>query len=459
MPGPFKRFSNVIRAIGGAEVVAAQAPKMLEMTVDPGVLGPDARQQIGTLPRRTGSEAGSLDPNRLFNSNLLYGDRTMPGLLWQIRVTDDVVQPAADGRRELLQSLEYDIVPPDRFKDTFEGKIAAARVGAVLNGMPDRKLAFWVAETYDYWSTIGHANYEMVWDGSLRMNYLRRGLIERWDQDETGYRWARCVIKNRSGIGFVEAEKCAYFARFPLPGQYDGTSAYRCLVAPSTTTYELYANLLQAMRWARGFMHIQAGGGGDDGVGEPTKLDHANIQEFTDELINGDGDPEGLLTTMAVKVNILSSQVPALQSFAPLAQFQAESKNRAAMNALNNLGMRGSGARSLGEVVEEKDQAHLRAHLDAFLDIISGDNHANGTMMRTLTELVGCDPMLAPRIRVRWTDSAKKMTVAHIGEIRELIKERILTPTTEMSEFIARQVGLPEDVVTSQKDRNAPTQE
>jgi len=440
-------FRRLVGAFRGTDTV--QASRRVPLQLSTSVLGENGELRI-SLPDRRGGDAGMLDPNPKFTPEFLYGTKTTPGALMTIRVSDPVVQPAADSRRELLQSLEYDVVPPKRLARDTHAIACAAAVNTLLNTMPDRTLSFWVGETYDWWSTIGHYLAEIVADGDkVSFLYVRRGLLDQWIQDKEtgGYRWSHARVETSRRTVSLPAEKCAYFARNPVPGQYDGNSAYRCVVAPSATTTELYRNLLEAMKWSRGTLHIQ----GEKGeYGGPTLADAENIKEFTDYLYNSDEMPGALVTTSQVKASVIASNVAALQQFAPLAQYQDEAKNRAALNALNNLGMRGVGSRSLGEVVHEVDQAHLRAHLDAFLDILSGDNHPNGTMMRTLAQLVGFEPEYAPRIVVRWTDRTRKMGREHLQMVTDLVADKMLRNTPEMSRFIATQAQLPEDVINSQ---------
>jgi len=432
MPTIGQRVRNALRALGGAPV-----PKQLEAEV----VGPQASVQVATLPTASGSRVGWLDPSTSLTPELLYGDSTSPGLLWQIRRTDDVIAPAADSRRELLQSLEYDLVPRPRNEGRPDAEACAKAVEGVLHSMPDRSVPFWVAENYDYWSTFGHAVYEqIIEDNRYRLGFIRPGLICEFVQGPTGYVFARVRVRAARGVPTLDAPKLAYFARNPLPGEFRGASAYRCLIAPSTTSYELYKNLLQAMRWSRGFLHVHA-----TADGTPSANDNEQVQMFLDAIRNG--DDEALVTSQAISADVVASNVAAMQQFAPLAQYQSERKNAAALNALNNLGMRGVGSRSLGEVVHEADQALLRAHLDSYMDTVSGDNTPNGTMLPTLAEICGYPRELAPRMVVRWSDKAMKLTRGHIDQIRELVNDGILTSSPALSRFVGRQLGLPSDVL------------
>jgi hypothetical protein len=164
----------------------------------------------------------------------------------------------------------------------------------------------------------------------------------------------------------------------------------------------------------------------------------------------GGTPPQGLITTDRVKLSIIQSQSPGLQQFGPLAQSIAETKNRAALSALANLGQRGVGSRSLGEVVQEADQAHLRGHLDAAMDLLSGDNAPNGTLMARLAELGGFDAALAPRIVVRWSDRAVRMSAEHVTQVADLVQRSILRSTPELSQYVARQLGLSDEVIAAQ---------
>jgi len=389
-----------------------------------------------SLPYR-GDRAGWLDPNTEFTPRILHGTSTTPGLLMQVRRTDDVIAPAADARLEMLREFDYKIQARPRFEEDPIARQCAIEVGSMLRSMPDRSLQWFVSETYDHWWSSGLCLYEMVLDGDrLRLAHIRPGLIQRFNQDRSGYGFDSATITTRLGGQVdLQADKIAYFARNAGSGEFWGESGVRCLLATYTTTYELYKSVLQAIQLSTGFPYSHG-----TGQGMPSDTDRTNILKMFNSMVAGNIEPVHL--SAAVDLKMLASNAPALSQFAPLAQYQSERKHAAALNALNNLGMRGVGSRSLGEVVHDVDAKALRAHLNGFLKMLSGDSPHTGTLFRTLTELLGYAPELAPEIRIRWSDSDVKISKEHIDSLRELVRDNLLAQTPELREFIASQAGL-----------------
>lgn len=179
-----------------------------------------------------------------------------------------------------------------------------------------------------------------------------------------------------------------------------------------------------------------------DKPGLLTTADKTNAMKAMSKLLRGESD----LAFFGKKIEpqILSSQTPAMQQFGPLAQFGVERKQAAAHSALSNLGMRGVGSRSLGETVNDADMRRLRAHLDIFMRTVSGDHHLCGTLMRTLTEMEGEHPDLAPEIVIRWDDgTAERKSREHIALVATLVKDGVLSKTPALNEWLRQQLQVP----------------
>jgi hypothetical protein len=196
------------------------------------------------------------------------------------------------------------------------------------------------------------------------------------------------------------------------------------MLATSETTLQLYSALLQSIRYSMGFPYLTEDTGA---AGRPlTDADKTNAMKQMSNLLKGKSD---------------------IAFFAgPLAQFQAERKQAAAMNALSNLGMRGVGSRSLGEVVQDADMRALKGHLDLFMRNVSGDFQTCGTLMRTLTELEGEHPDLAPEIVIRWDDGkAEKKSREHLEMVAKMALEVPGFATPSTVDWLRDQAGVPSD--------------
>jgi hypothetical protein len=434
--GEESRPGLIARVFG---VRAKATPPLLPQPADRGVLGEDSGALVSSLPFDWGASAGWLDPNTQFTPEYLHGDWKSPGKLLEIRRTDDVISPAMDSRRELLASFGYEVRPRPRMLKSARAQTVAIKVGARLASMPDTSVPWFVSQAYDHWGTSGFDLSEITLDelDRLELSHIRPGLIRRFNPDATGRMPASVTIQTRQGDKTIDFSKFSYFARNPEPGEYRGQSAIRCMVATSETTLQLYSALLQSIRYSMGFPYLS-----DTGQGKTTDADKNNALESMSKLLKGVSDVAYF--GRKVEPKMLASVVPAMQSFAPLAQFQAERKQAAAMNALNNLGMRGVGSRSLGEVVHDADQRALRAHLDLFMKTISGDSYQAGTLMRTLTELEGEHPDLAPEIVIRWDDgSAERKSRDHIALVAQLVKDGVLAQSPDLDAWIRQQLQVP----------------
>jgi hypothetical protein len=206
------------------------------------------------------------------------------------------------------------------------------------------------------------------------------------------------------------------------------------MIATAETSLQLYTALLQALRYSMGFPWLS-----DQGEGFVSNGDKNNAMKAMSDLLKGETD----IAYFGKKVapNILSSQTPAMQQFAPLAQFQAERKQAAARNALNNLGMRGVGSRSLGEVIKDSDMQAVKGHLDLFMKSVSGDHQSSGSLLRTLTEYSGYDPVYTPEIFIDWNSGqSERKSLDHVRLAAELVRDGVVGKTPEIEEWLIGQL-------------------
>jgi len=430
-------WTRLVRAARGP------SPALIEQKADRTVVGDSAASLESTLPFDWGASAGWLESNSQFTVDYLHGDTTTPGKLLEIRRTDDVISPAMDSRREMMASLTYEVRPRARFRRNYRAVETAIKVGARLDSMPGTSLAWWMSETYDHYSTSGHSVDEITLDEYDRLHlwHIRPGLIRAFNPDETGRGFTGIQARTRVGETTIDASKLSYIARNPEPGEYRGQSAIRCMLATSETTLQLYTALLQSIRYSMGFPYLTDA----DFAGRPlTDADKTNAMKQMSNLLKGKSDIAYFAGK--IKPDILASQTPAMQQFGPLAQFQAERKQAAAHSALNNLGMRGVGSRSLGEVVQDADMRALKGHLDLYMKTVSGDHHICGTLMRTLTEMEGEHPDLAPEIVIKWdADGNEKKSRAHLELVAKLAAELPGFATDDINDWLRAQLGVSDD--------------
>lgn len=432
-----KRRGGLLGLLG---IKAQSKPALMDHQADRSVIGDDPAALHSTLPFEWGPSAGWLDPNTQFTPTYLHGNSSSPGKLLEIRRTDEVIGPAVDARRELMASFDYEVRPRPRMLHNARAQRVAIQVGARLDSMPGTSLPWWMSETYDHWFTSGFSLDEIVLDqfDRLTLAHIRPGLVQRFDPDATGRGFSSAIIRTRRGQTPIAQSKLSYIARNPEPGEFRGQSGIRCMIATAETSLQLYSALLQSIRLSMGFPYLSE----SDKPGLLTTADKTNAMKAMSKLLRGESD----LAFFGKKIEpqILSSQTPAMQQFGPLAQFGVERKQAAAHSALSNLGMRGVGSRSLGETVNDADMRRLRAHLDIFMRTVSGDHHLCGTLMRTLTEMEGEHPDLAPEIVIRWDDgTAERKSREHIALVATLVKDGVLSKTPALNEWLRQQLQVP----------------
>ena len=414
-------------------------PKLIGQATDRGVLGDSAETLASTVPFEWGRSAGWLESNDKFTVEFLHGTAKTTGKLLEIRRTDDVISPAVDSRRELMAGLTYGIRPPRRFRNDATAQRAAIEVKARLESMPGTSIPWWVSEVYDHWYTSGFNLDEIVldWANRVRFDHVRPGVIAQFNPDDSGRGWESVKVRTRLSFATVGAEKFAYTPRLPQPGEFWGESGVRCLLTTSETTLQLYSALLQSIRYSMGFPWLE-----DQGNGIVTDTDKNNALQSFSDVLKG----KSILAYFGKKVKpqILSSQTPAMSQFGPLATFQAERKQAAARNSLANLGVRGVGARSLGETVHDSDMAMVKGHLDLFMRNLSGEGQRTASVMHTLAALSGYPEQYAPEIYIDWTaNGAERKGMDHLRFVGELWRDASLTPTDKDREWMREQLQMP----------------
>jgi len=411
-------------------------PKLLAQATDRRVLGDSPESLASTIPFDWGSSAGWLDSNSKFTVEYLHGTAKTPGKLMEIRRTDDVIAPAVDSRREMMAGLVYGVRPRHRMRNDDAARMAAVEVRARLESMPGTSIPWMVSQTYDHWFTSGFNLDEIVldWANRIELCHVRPGLVSQFNPNDTGREWDSVQLRTRYNFETVEARKFSYTVRMPQPGEFRGDSGLRCMIATAETSLQLYSALLQAIRYSMGFPWL-----GETGDGMPTSADKINAMKAMSSVMGGQSDIAYF--SKKIEPKILSSQTPAMQQFGPLAQFQAERKQAAARNALNNLGMRGVGSRSLGEVVQDADMHAVKGHLDLFMRTLSGEGQTTSSLMHTLAALSGYpDPLHAPEIFIDWkAGGAERKSLDHLKFVAELKRDAL------MDDWFAAQLGVDRD--------------
>jgi len=412
---------------------------LIAQATDRTVVGDSPEAMSSTVPYDWGRSAGWLDSNDQFSVEYLHGDSKVPGKLLEIRRTDDVIAPAMDSRREMMAGLTYGVRPRARFINDPLAIQAAIEVKARLESMPNTSLPWLVSERYDAWSASGFSLDEIVldWANRVVLAPIRPGLIQQFNQDDTGRGFQSVKVRNRFSYETIEACKLAYTPRLPQPGEFYGESALRCMIATSETTLQLYTALLQSIRYSMGFPYIA-----DSGEGRVTDTDKGNAMKSLSDVLKGKSDVAYF--GKKVEPKILASQTPAMQQFGPLAQFQAERKQAVAHNALSNLGMRGVGSRSLGETVRDADMQAVKGHLDLYMRAFSGENQHHSSLLHTLTALSGYDPVYAPEVFIDWSaGDAEKKGLGHLRFVGELLRDGVIAKTDEIDEWMRAQLQVP----------------
>ena len=391
-------------------------PRQIAQATDRKPLGESPESLASSVPFDWGRSTGWLESNQDFTVEFLHGSSKSPGKLLEIRRTDDVIAPAVDSRREMMAGLEYGVRPRARLLKDPMAQQAAIEVRARLESMPGTSLPWQISEAYDHWFTSGFNLDEIVldWANRVSLRHVRPGLIQQFNQDDTGRGWESVQVRDRFSFKTVGEHKFAYTPRLPQPGEFYGDSGLRCMVATSETTLQLYTALLQAVRYSMGFPYLS-----ETGNGMPTAADKNNAMKALSSVMGGNSD----IAYFGKKIepNILSSQTPAMQLFVPLAQHQTERKQGAARNALSNLGMRGVGSRSLGETVLDADMAAVKGHLDLFMRNYSGEGQSHSSLMHKLAELSGYDPYYAPEFYIDWNaGGTERLALDHLQLVADL---------------------------------------
>jgi hypothetical protein len=413
-------------------------PQLTTQATARDVIGDDPGSIASTIPYDWGRSAGWLDSNEQFTVQFLYGTTKTPGKLLEIRRTDSVIAPAVDSRREMMAGLPYVVRPRKRFWADEQARACAIEVEARLRSMPGSSLGWWVSESYDHWFTNGHRLEEIVLDFANRIEllYIRPGLIAQFNPNDTGRGFDSVKVWDRFSMTTIDASKLSFIARLPQPGEFWGESGLRAMIATSETTYQLYSALLQALRYSMGFPYLQGA------QGHVSPADKTNAMKSLSNVLKGKSD----LAYFDAKISpqLLASTTPALQQFGPLAQHQDERKQAAARNALSNLGMRGVGSRSLGEVVHDADMLAVRGHLNLYMQTLSGCFQTTGSIMHKLAELSGYDPVYAPEIVIDWDGAeSERKTLDHVRLVAELVRDGLMPNSPEQREWFAEQTRTP----------------
>jgi hypothetical protein len=161
-----------------------------------------------------------------------------------------------------------------------------------------------------------------------------------------------------------------------------------------------------------------------DDTGGVVASERENIDTFLRGLVSGGS--VAATFRQGTTVQWISSPSQALTQFGPIMDSFDGRTRAAVMATLASLGVKSAGNRALGEVISEQDELELRHHVEAFLQLASGDRRSTGTLLRMVAVRLGFDERDAPRVELRW-DLAREATLSHIRAVYEAVSAGIVS--------------------------------
>lgn len=374
-------------------------------------------------------DVGEWDPNPAFTAPILYGAQG-PGLLEKVRTTHPILSPAMDRRAEWMASQSYQIVPrtlsasgEERTPSASELACAAA-VAKWFDDCQSHTLAEWIAMTYDAVMTYGHAYQALSQDvDGWRILPIDSAMISEIETDrETRTRLTGLRLYSETHPMAVGA--VAQFVRSWRPGQLRGDSVLRPMLATHAIEERLVSGVLRSLAASTGAPVVMLGPMSFDNEGGVVASERENIDTFLKGLVSGGS--VAATFRQGTTVTWVSSPSQALTQFGPIMDSFDGRTRAAVMATLASLGVKSAGNRALGEVISEQDELELRHHVEAFLQLASGDRRSTGTLLRMVAVRLGFDERDAPRVELRW-DLAREATLSHIRAVYEAVSAGIVS--------------------------------
>lgn len=400
-----------------------------------------ATQQYAA-PFGYGPSTGWQETNVDISTSDLFGGVYAQGLYGQMRHNHDIIAANYDYRKAAVAGLKYDIIPRSE-NPTVSQKLAAEAVKFMMNNIPGKSLSNFIAETYDYSNTYGHALYELYVPlhgpdkNKLHIQYIPSQQINWYNYDR----------KNRSNIMSVEissgdqlysidGHKLAWFGDAITPGNFWGVSDLRKVLAVFLAWQEDVKNYLALRRLQKGILYFKETDAG-------TSNDSWTIaKNFLYQYFAGKSSP--LILPNGMDINHLAADSPGLADYKTMMEYFDTKIKNALDSSLHSLGLNGTGSLALGKEVSADNRERFVAHVDEFINKMNTPAVGNADLLRKLTELLGFNPDIdTPKFTV--VNNVAIRVSEQIDNIIKLVEKGIISIddiTDETRLLLFQELGL-----------------
>lgn len=343
-----------------------------------------------TAPFGYGPSTGWQETNLDLSTSDLFGGVYAQGLYGQMRHNHDIIAGNYDYRKAAVAGMKYDIVPRAEHP-TARQKLAAEAVKYMLNNIPGKSLSNFIAETYDYVNTYGHALYEL-WvpiDGldknRLHVQYIPSQQINWFNYNPNNRAQIESVeLSSGDQLYSIDGGKLAWFGDAITPGNFWGVSDLRKVLSVFLAWQEDVKNYLALRRLQKGILYFKETEAG-------TSNDSWTIaRNFLYQYFAGKSSP--LILPNGMDIDHLAADSPGLADYKTMMEYFDTKIKNALDQSLQALGLNGSGSLALGKEVSTDNRERFVAHVDEFINKMNTPAVNNCDLLHKLTALLGFNP-------------------------------------------------------------------
>jgi hypothetical protein len=342
-----------------------------------------------------GPQAGWRDSNKLIRPSDLVGKIWNPGLLTEMRYSDDIIAPTMDSIEAMICSLEYDIVPrTDRPTD--RQVMAAQGVNHVLRNMPFLSLERFISTAWNNVASYGFALFEVhvPTEGphafKLQLHSIAPWQVESFILNDERTRLVKVRVDNGDGIVDIKAEKLIWFGEDSFISNYYGSPMIRAAMSAFSAKKEDIKNYLSLRRLQKGIIVCQENTNGS------TAASWQAVKNWLRRFYMGQNLPLLLNSGMEMKFEKSDQQ---LQGYDGMLEFWDKKIRGVLDDTLGNLGQDGVGSLALGKEVADANKSRLVSKTNKFLELVNGNTNIDSQLVQLITELIGFNPATeAPHI-------------------------------------------------------------
>jgi hypothetical protein len=336
-----------------------------------------------------GFMAGWRDSNKLIRPQDLVGRIWSPGLLTEMRYSDDVIAPLMDSIEASICSLEYDVVP--RAENPTEGQVMAAQgVKHVLNNMPFLSMEKFISSAWNNVASYGFALFEVhvPVEGprafKLQLHSIAPWQVESFDLNEDRTRLVSVRVDNGDGIVTIDAAKLVWFGDEQFISNYWGTPMTRPAMAAFSAKKEDIKNYLSLRRLQKGIIVCQENTNGS------TTASWQAVKNWLRRFYMGQNLP--LLLNAGMELQFIQATQPGIDTYDGMLRFWDEKIRASLDDSLGNLGTNGVGSLALGQEVADVNKSRMVAKTNKFLEFVNGNTNIDSQLLQLITELIGFSP-------------------------------------------------------------------